>query len=61
MQAQMNTIRANLMETLMQEFNGHSVYGLELILDELYDKMRHESAKKGRDKVDWFGFSDLSL
>jgi hypothetical protein len=61
MQAKVNNNHANILETLFQEFEGHSIYGLELILDELYDKSRHESAKKDADPVDWFGLSDLSI
>ena len=46
---------SNIMEIVTEEFNGQYFYGLELILDELFDK------KENTEKVDWFGLSDSSI
>ena len=61
MQTQVNSSRSDIWETLFQEFEGHSIYGLEFILDELYEKTRHDPAKKDADTIDWFGLWDLSI
>ncbi|MGR9044669.1 MAG: hypothetical protein ACU83N_05195 [Gammaproteobacteria bacterium] len=61
MKAQFNNRRKNIVDRVFYEFNGHSIYGLEFIMDELYENIRHEVVKKDTDNVDWFGLSDLSI
>ncbi len=47
--------KSNIMEIVIKEFNGQYFYGLELILDELFD------IKENTEKIDWFGLLDLSI
>lgn len=62
MSTQTNTLSQNIVETLSQEFNGDSIYGVEFIVNELPDNMDIKKAtQKDAGKVDWFGFSDLSI
>ena len=59
MHTQKNKCRLNIVESFSQEFNGHDFYGLEFILDELYDETENNLQKKNTAKVDWFGLTDL--
>ncbi len=52
---------SNIIELISGEFNGQYFYGLELILDELYDDKEHQSKINPAGKVDWFGLSDLCI
>ena len=52
---------SNIMEIVTEEFNGQYFYGLEFILDELFDKKENISKKDNTEKVDWFGLSDSSI
>ncbi|MGR9051863.1 MAG: hypothetical protein ACU84J_04380 [Gammaproteobacteria bacterium] len=61
MQAQMNTSRLNMMDVLFQDFDGHSIYGVELVLDELGERTKTTAMKKNNDDVDWFGLWDLCI
>ncbi len=61
MHTQKNTTQLNIVESFSQEFNGHYFYGLEFILDELYDEKEKSLQKKSASTVDWFGFSDPIL
>ena len=61
MKMQIPDHNSNIMEIVTEEFNGQYFYGLELILDELFDKKKNISKKDNTEKVDWFGLSDLSI
>jgi len=61
MQTQTNNNHPNIVETTLSEFNGHSIYGLEFILDDFYNKTKDTSSKKDTSNIDWFGLSDLSI
>jgi len=40
-------------DALYQEFDGHNIYGLEYILDDLVATSAESSA--GKSAIDWFG------
>ncbi|MCF6250325.1 MAG: hypothetical protein L3J75_03510 [Methylococcaceae bacterium] len=61
MQSQTSNNCPNIVETTLSEFNGHSIYGLELILDDFYKKNQDTTKKNAPDNIDWFGLSDLSM
>jgi len=61
MQTQTSNNCPNIVETTLSEFNGHSIYGLEFILDDFYKKTKDTPEKKDPDNIDWFGLSDLSI
>jgi hypothetical protein len=51
----------NIVETTLSEFNGHSIYGLEFILEDFYKKNQDTLEKRNPENIDWFGLSDLSI
>jgi hypothetical protein len=51
----------NIVETTLSEFNGHSIYGLEFILEDFYKKKQDTLEKRNPENIDWFGLSDLSI
>lgn len=61
MQTQTNNNRPNIIETTLSEFNGHSIYGLEFILEDFYKKNQDTLEKRDPENIDWFGLSDLSI
>jgi len=61
MQTHTNYNQSNIVEATLSEFNGHNIYGLELILDDFYKKPTETAEIKDTSKVDWFGLSDLSI
>jgi len=55
---------SQLEDILHKETNSEShIYGLEFIIDELYDNSDTTKSKKNDSAtgLDWFGFSDLSI
>jgi hypothetical protein len=50
--------KPNIIEVVSQEFNGQYFYGLELILDEIYEEKEDTSKSNKTVKIDWFGLSD---
>ncbi len=52
---------SNIMEIVIKEFNGQYFYGLELILDELFDIKENIPKKNSTEKIDWFGLLDSSI
>jgi hypothetical protein len=55
---------SQLEDILHQEANSETpIYGLEFIIDELYDNSATTKSKKNdqANGRDWFGFSDLSI
>ena len=55
-------IPTNEIETLIKQFNGGNVYGLELILNEmLARKELKRPVTHDQTAVDWYGLNDLSI
>ncbi|MGR9085569.1 MAG: hypothetical protein ACU841_00660 [Gammaproteobacteria bacterium] len=48
----------NNLETLYQEFGGTSFYGLEYIVDDLFQNIRLKTSSSSRSTVDWYGLYD---
>lgn len=48
----------NNLETLCQEFGGTSFYGLEYIVDDLFQNINIKSSVVSSKSVDWFGLYD---
>ncbi len=61
MKTQNNNNSFNIVDKLSDEFKGHYFYGLEFVLDEIYDENEKNNPKKNVAKVDWFGLSDLII
>ena len=62
MQRQVNKVHTNdFMDSLEKEFDGHGIYGVEFILDELNRQKTTEVKNQLNDGIDWFGLSDLSI
>jgi hypothetical protein len=56
-----NSSTPDILNTLAQDFNGNSIYGVEFILEDLYESNKKELFKKESDNFDWFGLSDLCI
>lgn len=63
MQTQIKNNPSFQLDTLLHELNADNpIYGLEYIVDELYDKTKVTNPQiNEQTKVDWFGLSDLSI
>ncbi len=48
----------NLLESLCQEFNGISFYGLEYVVEDLFQTRTAKKANLPYTVVDWFGLND---
>ncbi|MDD5580514.1 MAG: hypothetical protein PHY16_14705 [Methylobacter sp.] len=46
------------LESLCQEFNGESFYGLEYILEDFFKNKTAKSSGPAHPSVDWFGLFD---
>jgi len=58
MQKQVNN-PSDILETMFHEFNDHDFYGLEFIMDELYEIIElNQSRTSTSTNTDWFGFKD---
>lgn len=63
MQTQIKKNPSFQIDALIKEFSSdNAVYGLEFIIDELYDKKEVINfLPSEQTKVDWFGLSDLCI
>lgn len=50
--------QTNLLESLCQEFNGISFYGLEYVIEDFFQTKRVKPANLPDTVVDWFGLND---
>jgi len=48
----------NIIESLCQEFNGVSFYGLEYVIEDFFQPKRVKSTNLAYAAVDWFGLYD---
>ena len=56
---EIDTPSSNILDTVFREFNGHPVYGIEFILDELSDQKEVDAPlKNDLASTDWFGLTN---
>ena len=59
MLVEIDTTHSNILDAVFREFNGHPVYGIEFILDELSDQKEVDAPlKNDLASTDWFGLTD---
>lgn len=53
----------NFVDTIVDEFDGQDIYGLEFVVDDLkqYEPSREELESEASADFDWFGLSDLTI
>lgn len=49
---------ANTLDALSKEFNGNSFYGLEYVVEDLFQHKMLKTIDRPPHKVDWFGLYD---
>lgn len=49
---------ANALDVLSKEFNGNNFYGLEYVVEDLFQRKMLQTPDRPSHKIDWFGLYD---